>query len=157
MPREHTVIVSGSITNANGDYDLLECVPASGKMLELLNFEIGQTTELGDAADEQLDISVVRGNTTSGNGSAVTPRPKEAGSTIASTYEALGSTPASAGTAVTLWNATGKVLLPGPLWTPLPQGAGFFVSGSDLLCIRLNAAVADDVTFRGTATLLEYG
>ena len=156
MPREFTLEISGTIANASGDYDLFEITPASGKLIEVLNFEWGQITELGDAADEELDLSLIRGALTTGNGTSTSPRPKEAGSTIASTFETLATTPAT-GSGNTLWHGSQKVILPGPLWTPLPQGAGWFVGGSDLMVLRLNAAVADDITVKGTLTALEYG
>lgn len=156
MPREFTVEISGTIATASGDYDLVEITPASGKLIEVLNVEWGQITELGDSADEELDLSLIRGGLTTGNGTSTSPRTKEAGNSISSTFETLATTPAS-GSGNTLWHGSGKVILPGPIWTPLPQGAGFFVGGSDLMVLRLNAATADDITVKATLTGLEYG
>lgn len=158
MPRLYTVSFQAqSIANASGDYDLFEFDPATDKPIELLSVELGQTTELGDTAEENLRLSVVRGHTTSGNGTSTTPRPQSAADSAAGfAAETVASTPASAGTGVVLWANTWNVRAPGPIFPPLPQGSGFWTSGADLLVVRLDAAVTDDLTLTGTALICEY-
>lgn len=157
MPGFFTVqFEAQSIANASGDYDLFELDAATDYPCEVLWVELGQSSELGDAADEQLRLSLIRGNTTSGNGTTTTPRSPDGVGSIQCAAETVASTPASAGSPVTLWSSTFKVLTPGPLWTPLPQGSGFRFRGSELMCLRLNAAVADDLTMSGTAFCFEY-
>lgn len=76
MGRIYTVPYAGTITNAGGDSDLLELSPADDKPVKLRGWSIGQTSEVGDAAEEGLRISVIRlpATVTSGSGgSAVTP------------------------------------------------------------------------------------
>lgn len=158
MPRLYTVnFQAQTIANASGDYDLFEFDAATDKPLELLSVELGQSSELGDAAEENLRLSVVRGHTTSGNGTSTTPRPISPNdSACGAACETVASTPASAGTGVVLWAGTWNVRAPGPIFLPLPQGSGFWTSGADLLVVRLDAAVADDLTLTGTALICEY-
>lgn len=158
MPRLYTVsFAAQSIANASGDYDLFEFDAATDKPIELLSVELGQTTELGDAAEENLRLSVVRGHTTGGNGTATTPRPLNPNdAACGAACETVGSTIASAGTGVVLWANTWNVRAPGPIFPPLPQGSGFWTSGADLLVVRLDAAAADDLTLSGTALICEY-
>lgn len=157
MPRMYTIIIdNGAVAAASGDYDLLELDAAADKPLELVGIRIGQSTEFGDAQEEQLRINVVRGNTTTGNGTATTPRPVSPVDTAAGfVAETLATTPASAGTAVTLL-ADDYNVRQGYEWGPVPQGFGFWTSGAELLCVRLAAAVADDLSLSATFWVVEY-
>ncbi len=76
MSRIYAVPYTGTIANAGGDSDLLEILPADDKPCTLLGWSIGQTSEVGDAAEEGLRVSVIRlpATVTGGSGgSAVTP------------------------------------------------------------------------------------
>lgn len=76
MSRLYTVMYQGTVTNAGGDSDLLEVLPADDKPVRLRGWIIGQTSEVGDAAEENLRITLRRmtATVTSGSGgSAVTP------------------------------------------------------------------------------------
>lgn len=86
MGRLYYVPYQGTITNAGGDSDLLEILPADDKPIKLRGWSIGQTSEVGDAAEEGLRISVIRmaATVTSGSGgSAVTPVPVDSANTAA--------------------------------------------------------------------------
>jgi hypothetical protein len=61
MSRIYTVSYNGTITNAGGDVDLVELLPADDKPVKLVGFVFGQTSELGDAAEENLAKAVARG------------------------------------------------------------------------------------------------
>jgi len=157
MPRTYTVeFEAQTIASASGDYDIFEFDAATDKPIELVALQLGQSSELGDAAEEQLRIRIIRGHTTSANGTSTTPRPVSPADAAAGfTAEVIGSTIASAGTAVNLMSDTFNVRA-GFQWGPVPHGMGFWTSGSDLLTVRLMAAVADDLTLSGTAMLIEY-
>ncbi len=143
-----------SFTAANGDYDFFELDAAAGKPIEIVAVFIGNKTEVGDAQEEMVAYSIVRGNTTTGNGAATTPRPVDASDGAASfAAETVASTPASAGTAVNLhvdtFNIrTGLQLILPPEMRPKTQEA-------DLLCVRLLTALADDATLSGTCYVRE--
>ncbi len=157
MPRVYTVeFEAQTIAAASGDYDLFEIAPASNKPIELVAFELGQTSELGDAAEEQLRLRIIRGHTTTGNGTSATPRPVSPNDSAAGfTAETVGSTIASTGTPINLLSTTFNVRS-GYQWGPQPNGMGIWCVNAELLVIRLMAAVADDLTMSGSATIIEY-
>jgi hypothetical protein len=158
MPRLYTVEFSNTtIAAASGDYDLFSLDAAAEKPVELIGITLEQLTELGDVAEEQLRIRVIRGHTTaSSGGAAPTARPVSAIDTAAGfTARTNDSTIASAGTAVNLMSRGWNVRGPFEWWAPY-QGGGFWTSGAELLVVRLMAAVADDMNMSGTIWVNEY-
>lgn len=60
----------------NGNVDLVEITAASGKPCVVLGYKIGQTSDVGDAAEEILGLifkSGTSGTTSGSGGSSVTP------------------------------------------------------------------------------------
>lgn len=158
MPRFYTVeFEAQTIANASGDVDLFEVAPADDRPVELVSISLGQTSELGDAQEEQVRIRVIRGHATTGNGTSTTPRPgSPADSAASAACEVLGTTIASTGTAVNLLSDTWN-LRAGFQWGPVPQGMGLWCSQTEgLIVVRLMAAVADDITASGTLGFIEY-
>jgi hypothetical protein len=155
MPRCYTVQFENVAVTAVQDLFSLDA--ATDKPIELVALELAQNTELGDAAEEQLRIQVIRGNTTVGSGgSAPTPQPTSPGDTAAGfTARVNDTTPASAGTAVNLLSTAFNVRV-GYAWGPVPYGMGYWTSGASLLLVKLVAAPADSVSMSGTATIVEY-
>lgn len=144
-----------TIAAASGDYDLFELDAAADKPIELVAMVLGNKSEVGDAQDEMLSINVVRGNTTSGNGTATTPRPLDPLDPAATfAAETVGSTPASAGTAVTVLADTFNVRA-GLQWIMPEIMRPKTIDGGGLLCVRLTSAAADDLTLSGTAWVRE--
>lgn len=141
-----------TVAQASGDYELVELDPADDKAIELYAFVLGATSELGDAAEEILNLNVIRGHTTDGTGGAsFTPKPLNLGDTAAGfTADTLRTAIASAGTSEVLMGDTMNVRA-GYSWGPMPEGYGFVCREADgLLVVRLTAAVTDDVTMTGT-------
>lgn len=139
-----------TIANASGDYDLFEIAPADDKPVALHWLHLGQTSELGDAAEEQLRVAVIRGHATGGNGTSTTARPLNPNDTAAgATCETVGSTIASGGTAITIcehvFNIRAGLDL---IWTPELRPVAS--QADTLIVVRLMAAVADDLTMSGT-------
>jgi hypothetical protein len=157
MPRVYTVeFENQTIAAASGDYDLFELGPASNKPIELVEIVLGQTTELQEAQEEQLRIRVIRGHTTSSNGTSATPRPVSPADAAAGfAAEVVGATIASAGTAVNLISDVWPVRA-GYTWGPRPQGMGIWCANAELLVVRLMAAVTDDLNASGYVTVIEY-
>src|SRR5688572_1272169 len=105
MPRGvYTVsFTEQTIANASGDYDFFQLAPADDKPIEIVAIFLGNKSEIGDAMEEMVSWSIVRGNTTEGNGSAGTENPLDPSDGAASfVSETVASTPASAGTPLTL-------------------------------------------------------
>lgn len=144
-----------TIAAASGDYDLFELVPVDDRPIELVALFVGQKSEVGDAQDEMLALSIVTDNTTSSNGTAATPRPldpRDGGAGF--TAEVLGSTIATAGTPITVHIDTFNVRAGYQLI--LPEFMRPKVDQADTaMYIRLTTAVADDLTLSGTAYIRE--
>lgn len=148
MGRMYTVSFAGVAVTAA--VDLFEILPAANKPCYVHGLFLGQTSDVGDAAEEILRFSIVRGNTTSGSGgAAATPRPMDSNSVAAGfTAETNNTTAASAGTAVTLHSDTFNVRSGyGIWWTPEARPR---VNNANLLVVRLGAAPADSLTMSGT-------
>src|ERR1051325_6899408 len=97
MARIYRVPYTGTLTAAGGDTDLFEITPADDKPIKLVGFKLGQSSEVGDAAEENLRITVrhMAATVTSGSGgSAVTPIKTEPGAAVAAgvTAEANNTT-----------------------------------------------------------------
>ena len=159
MGRIYAVPWSGSVTNAGGAADLWEFLPADDKPIKLRGFRLGQTSEVADAAEEGLRITVRRlGATVTGsNGSSVTPVPMDSANVAAGfTAEFNGATVAtSSGTDTVVeemaWN---NRMSPFEVWYPDPDFAPKAKQGEGLF-IRMESTPADDFSFAGTAWVEE--
>lgn len=155
MGRIYAVPYAGTITNAGGNADLLELLPADDKPTKLLGWIIGAYSDAGDAAAEAVNVSVIRlpATVTSGNGTSVTPVSLDATNTVAygGTAECNGATVATtSSSAVTLMELGWTIQAsPWEFWFPeaklipvVRQGEGLFV--------RLQSTLADDVSMAMT-------
>ncbi|MBA2722098.1 MAG: hypothetical protein H0U56_04210 [Methylibium sp.] len=130
--------------------DLFEVVAAAGARVQLHGWEISQSTEAGDAADEMVRLELVLGYTVSGSGgSAFTPLPIDAGiPAFGGTCETNNSTVANTGTAKTMHAAAFNVRA-GHLWIPTPE-MRIWLAKSERAVLRLNSTPADSISFSGT-------
>ena len=159
MSRIYTVAFSGTLTAAGGDADILELTPAAQKPIRLRGLKLSQISEVGDAAEEGLRISIIRlpATVTSGNGTATTPQPIDESDTAAGfAAETNGSTVATtSGTAATLeeigWNIRAT---PFETWWPDDRYAPQ-VRNAGALVVRCQTTAADDITVQGTAYVEE--
>ncbi len=156
--RCYTVSFSASAQTAAIDF--FELITGAGGSLALLGLEIGQTTELGDAAEEQIRLQITRatGSYTSGSGgnTGVARPPVRAGEASATfTAETLNTTQIAAGSgALTVVSRYAFNLRAGyeRFWTP---ETAISIGPSSALAIGLAAAPADSVTWEGTAYVAE--
>lgn len=154
MGRVYSAAYQGTLTNAGGDSDLMELLPADDKPVRLLGFSLSQISEVADAAEEGLRITVQRmtATVTSGSGgSAVTPTPVDSADTaFGGTVECNNTTVATtSGSTVVLaelgWNIRNT---PFDFWFPekaapkAKQGEGLFV--------RSQTTAADDISIQVT-------
>lgn len=160
MGRIYLVPYTGTITNAGGDTDLLEALPADDKPIRLRGLILGQTSEVADAAEEALRISIIRmaATVTSGSGgSAVTPVPIDSADVAAGfAAECNNTTVATTSGASTImaelaWNIRNS---PFDFWFPDRDMSPKAKQGEGLI-IRLQTTVADDVTAALTFILEE--
>lgn len=149
MGRIYTVSYTGTVTNAGANADLLEVLPADDKPVKLRGFCLGQSSEVGDAGEEALSISIMRlpATVTGGNGTAVTPIPMDSADVAAGfAAECNGATVATtSGSAVILaelaWNERAS-----PYDFFFPEGMCPKVKQAEGLIVRMNTTPADDFT-----------
>jgi len=155
MGRMYTVSADNQIiAAADGDVDLLELDAAAGHPIKLVGIGIYVLSEVQEAQEEWLRCNIIRGHTTTGNGSATTPRPCDDGDIAASfTAKIDGPTIASAGTAVNLHPFGLNVRAGYEIF--YPDKCEFVTREASLLVVRLMAAAADDFTASMTFWVLE--
>jgi hypothetical protein len=157
MPgRVYTVSVENQlITTADGDVDLLELDAGAEKPIELIGMGIYPLTEVQEAQEEWVRCQVIRGHTTTGNGTATTPRPCDVDDAAAGfTAKIYGATIASAGTAINNHPFGFNVRAGYEIF--YPERCGFTTSGTTLLVVRMMAALADAANFSMCFWVLEY-
>ena len=155
----YTVSYTGTVTNAGGNADLLELTPGDDAPIRLRRIVVGFTSEVGDAAEEIVSLSLIYlpATVTSSNGTAVTPRALDQRMPSAIfAAEANGATVATtSGTALTLGEYSANERIEreiyfgdDPALQPVcRQGAAFV--------LRCNTTLADDATVTITAEVWE--
>lgn len=159
MSRIYTVPYTGTLTNTGGDADLFEITPTDDKPVRLRGLVLGQTSELADAAEESLRISIIRlpATVTSGNGTSVTPVAiKSTDAAAGFAAEANGATVATtSGSAEIIeefaWNIR---MSPLERWWPDEDFAPGCRQAAALV-VRCQSTPADDITIAITAYVEE--
>lgn len=137
--------------------DLFEIGPAANKPCYIAEWSLSQSTELGDAQEEDLRIHAIRGYTASGSGgSSFTPNPRSATQQAAGfAAEINNTTLANTGTPQIKmpknWNLRQEELY---MATPEPM---IEVINGTVFVLRLVAAPADSVTMSGYLIVAEAG
>lgn len=141
--------------------DLFEILAATGKPIFIHGFTLSQTTEVGDAQEEGLQITTNRGagSVTSGSGGSThTPAPVNVDDTASgATVEINNTTIMSVGTGTLTeleafaWNVRG----PFDRWyTPETRP---YIKPGDRWTLELETAPADSITMSGTVIFEEVG
>lgn len=153
--RTYSVIFSAVAVSAA--QDLFELTPADDKPIEIVGMELGQSSDAGDAADELLQISIIRGHTTSGSGgSAPTPTPMSPSSAAAGfTAEVNNTTVATTGTTTTLQTTCWNVRAGYVQW--FPEGCRPVCGQGNTSIVVRQTAPADAITMSGTLYVRELG
>lgn len=149
MGRFYTVTFNDVAVTAS--QDLFEIQPADDRPVKIWGLFLTQSTELADAAEEQLRVAIIRGHSTSGSGgSTATPAVINPLDTAAGfTAEVNNTTIASAGTGVTLHVMTWNVRSGLEMWW-LPETGLIATQANTTIVVRLLAAPADSVSVSGT-------
>lgn len=152
-----TYAVTFSAVAVSAAQDLFEITPADDKPIEIVGLELGQSSDAGDAQDELLQISIIRGHTTSGSGgSAPTPTPMSPNSAAAGfTAEVNNTTAASAGTTTTLQTTCWNVRAGYVQW--FPEGCRPVCGQGNTTIVVRQTAPADAITMSGTLYVRELG
>lgn len=150
--------VNFAAVSVSAAQDFFELTPADDKPVEIVGLFLAQTgvADVGDAAEEMLRFSIIRGYTASGSGgSAPTGIPvKTPDSAAGFAAEVNNTTVANTGTAVVLHEDAFNVRAGYANWWP--DGAEPFCSqASTTIVVRLNSAPADAITLSGTLYVRE--
>lgn len=137
--------------------DLFQLVPASTKYCKLYMVKLTQTTEVGDAQEENLSILFKRGQTTTGSGGSIPAIVPLSGQDVAGTSVVLANNTAKAsgGTIVTFDSDVWYERSP-YLWLPVPE-ARPIISASVRMTIELATTPADSITANGLIVFEELG
>lgn len=162
MSRIYRVPFSGTLANAGGDADLLSIQPADDKPCRLVGWIIGQTSEVADAAEESLRITVrhMTATVTIGSGgSAPTPQPNRPGTDLAAGFTARVNDTTVATTSGTstvaeelAWNIRNT---PWERW--IPEEMRPRALQGEVLIVRMESTPADDIAANLTFFVEEEG
>ncbi len=147
MGRMYTAPVS--IGSVSASIDIFELLAATGKPFALHGFELGQTTEVGDAQEEQLELLLKRavGSVTSGSGGGTTAfTPLVPNDTAAGITAETGNTTKLAvgtGTITNVARFAWNVRTPA-LYIPTPEQR-IIVAAADRLVLELVSTPADAI------------
>ena len=149
----YRVPYTGTLTNAGGDSDLLSVQPADDKPCRLVGWIIGQSSETGDAAEENLRITVrhMTATVTIGSGgSAVTPVANRPGTTE---IVAAGFTARCNDTTVSTTSGTSTIMeelawnvRSSPWERYIPEELRPVAIQGEVLIVRMESTPADDLT-----------
>jgi hypothetical protein len=151
MPRFYRIPYTGTLSNAGGDSDLLSLQPADDKPVRLVGWIFGQTTELGDAAEESLRITLrhMTATVTIGSGgSSVTPVANDP-----AIDAAAGVTARCNDTTVSTTSGTSRVMeeqawnirnTPWERW--IPEELRPTARQGEVIIVRMESTPTDDIT-----------
>ena len=141
--------------------DVFELLAATGKPVELIAFEFGQTSEVGDAQEEQLPLKLVRlsGSFTSGSGGGTSTFRRTASTNDTApdvTLETGNTTQAAAGSGTAnevadfVWNVRTSCL-----YVPVPEERFVLLPGEALALQMISAPVDSISAIRGRIVVRE--
>ena len=138
--------------------DVFEIGAADDLPVYVHELKLWQTTDLGDAAEEIIGISIIRGFTTSGSGGGTPTVGKRYATDTAQAFtaECRNTTVATTGTGVYIASDAWNVRMP-YIWTPTPENRPFVSQKDGLLLVRLDAAPADSITMNASMIVEEIG
>ena len=154
MARTYTVPFTA--VSVSAAQDLWEITPADDKPIKILGLVLGQYSDVGDAASENLSVKISRGWGTSGSGgSAGAPVPVgQADSAVGFAAEVNNTTVASTGTEVVLFSDVWNTQAGYQMWFPEGAQIGCSQATGAILTVRITAP-ADAITANGTLFVSE--
>lgn len=155
MSRTYTARFAAVTFSAQMDF--FEIAPADDKIVRILGFVLGQTSDVGDAASENVPIKIVRlaAATTGSGGASPTVHPLNSSDpAFGGTVETGNTTIATSGSGeAVLWEDVWNIAIGYQIW--FPEGCQPVVKQGDFACIRSYGAPADALTTHGTVLLEE--
>lgn len=157
MPgRDYGVQVS-AVSVGTAAQDLFEFGAADDKPIKMIGVELGQDSELGDAAEEAMRLAIRRGNTTGGSGgSTPTVRSLEKHDASAGFAAEANNTTKASTSGATFWSsAWNERMTPAQFWWPDNTGVSSD-QGDVTMCVEMVTTIADALTLNQTAYVREF-
>lgn len=162
MSRIYSVPFTGTITAAGGDTDVWSFQPGDDKPIQLVGFRLGQTTEVGDAQEEGVRVTIRRmtATVTVGTGGNAVTAATPPGDSLEPVWSFTARTN---DTTVATTTGTNQITEECP-WNNRNVPADFFYPDpkfytkarqTELIVIRIETTLLDDMTFAGTAWIEE--
>lgn len=155
----YTVSYTGTLTTSGDNADLFELLPADDHPIRLVGLLLSQISEVGDAAEEGLQISIIRlpATVTSSNGSAATPKPT-GGHAVAAGFSAKvnGATIATTSGTADIVEESGWNIRVSPVerWW-IEDKFSHWARQGEALVIRSQTTALDNITIAITAYIEE--
>lgn len=156
MSRVYRVPYTGTITNSGGDADIIALTPADDKPIRLMGWILGQSSEVGDAAEENLRLTLrhMTATVTVTGGTSVTPVANRPGT---GDVAAAGFTATANSTTVATTSGT-SVIMEELAWneraTPwerwIPEELRPIALQTEYIILRQETTAADDYTIEIT-------
>lgn len=147
-------IATFELVAATAAQDLFEINAPSDGIVVLHGFGVSQSSDVGDAASEMLNVLLHRGSTSGSGGSAPTAAPLDVGdAAFGGTVETNNTAQSTEGTQLGSWDfhiAAGLQVIFTPEMRPV-------ISPSGRLIIELQSTPADSLTISGYAVFEEVG
>lgn len=161
MSRMYRVPYTGTITNSGGDADLMIIEPADDKPCRIVGWILGQSSEIGDAQEENLRITLrhFTATLTKTGGTGVTPVANRPGT---ADVAAAGFTATANCTTVATTNGTSTIMeelgwnersSPWERW--IPEELRPLAIQTECLILRMESTPADDFTIQITVFVEE--
>lgn len=143
MGRYYTVQFTAVALTAAADLFELTC--ASERPIRIWGWNVFQTTDLGDANEEVLDLTLQRAVTAGSGGTSVTPVAMDRESTADTSANRTVTTAHTSGTVI--WRRGWNIRIPDEFWFT-PETAPIVDSATDPVTLTMTAP-ADSITVSG--------
>jgi len=139
---------------ATAAQDLFEINAPADAAVVVHGLWLSQSSDVGDAASEMLNILIHRGSTSGSGGSTPTAAPLSLGdAAFGGTVETNNTTQSTEGTILFSWDWH---IAAGFQWIPTPEMRPI-ISPSGRLIIEMQSTPADSLTISGTVVFEEIG
>lgn len=166
MSRTYKVAATMTVTAAGGNTDFLQLNPAVNKPVRLVGVRLGNTSEVGDAGEEGIELQLVHMTATvtdgAGTGSTLVtptmvPRPS-IGQAAGFTARVNSPTIATTSGTTTVVEYVGWInrVTPLDIFYPESKWACEAING-EVILLRMTTVLQDDVTVQITAFVEEEG
>jgi hypothetical protein len=167
MPRLYKVPATLTVTAAGGNTDVFQLNPSGtgGRTIRLVGFRLGNTTEVGDAMEEGLELQLMHMAATvtdgGGTGSATVtpvPTPRVGGTAAGFTARVNSPTVATSSGTSTILEYIGWINRMSPLeiWYPDPKWCHEAIATESII-LRCNTTLVDDMVCQVVIFVEEEG